>query len=100
MTRRPWKWRPMPLVLVSGHAGLVSLFQETLLLVSCQNFSYCTTTTARLVHHRARSWQQARPWHTKVLSCLTLPALSRTTDHAHFRLCSGRSSPPCPPTCT
>ncbi|CAB0852674.1 hypothetical protein FRC0337_01608 [Corynebacterium diphtheriae] len=60
MTRRPWKWRPIPLGLVSGHVGLVRLFQETPLLVSCQTFSFCTTTSARLVHHRARSWQKAR----------------------------------------
>lgn len=48
----------MPLGLVSSYTGLVSLFQETPLLVSCQTFSYCTTTSARLVHHRACSWQQ------------------------------------------
>lgn len=59
MTRRPWTWWPMPLGLGSGHKGLVRLLQETPLLVSCQTFSYCTTTSARLVHHRARSWQQA-----------------------------------------
>lgn len=51
MTRRPWKWRPMSLGLVSGPAGLVRLFQERPFLVSCQTFSYCTTTSARLVHH-------------------------------------------------